>query len=710
LQEPGQIDEYARAATLRWEKELTKIQIDTSDAERATAFYTALYRTCLAPVIGSDRNGEYKTYRDQLRQFTNGKNKYTIFSQWDVFRALHPLFSITQPERHTDMLQSMMAFYEDNGLLPVWDISSWEANTMTGYHSIPILADSIIQGNKSLDPERAYMAMKKSALQNQRGTPDYIKYGYLPQDKHGWSVTITLEYAYDDWCIAQVAKKLGKTEDHALFMKRAASYKNLFDSTTGFFRSKNSQGKFIEPFDPLLSEHGFDGQYIEGTAWQHSFFVPHDVTGFAQLHGGPQALIAKLDQLFSASSELHGDNVSIDVTGLIGQYAHGNEPSHHIIYLYTALGAPEKAARWIQVVADSMYKTGPDGLTGNDDCGQMSAWYVMSAMGIYPVCPGTDRYALTTPLFNKITIAAKTPFVISCDKDPLQSPYIHTAQLNGTPHPYSGISHTDIMKGGTLHFMLQKSPVSEWGKETGDPSIPQEVLPEIAPIIKAPAATFVGSMSIEIIGTPEQQLEYALNDGDWQPYTTPLVIREKTHIRARAWDPVSKRYSSIVSGNYVSIPKHYNIEYITHYNNQYTGGGELALIDGLHGNTDFRTGQWQGWWGEDMVIEIDLGEVRSIQEAGGMFLQDVRSWIWMPSAVEISVSKNGKDFTPAATIAHSIRSDQYDSKETAALSATFTPVNARYVRIRAVNFGPVPEWHPGKGGKTWVFCDEVWVR
>ena len=457
LQEPGQLDEYAKMATLRWEKELSKIQIDTSDTQKATTFYTALYRTCLAPVIGSDRDGEYKTYQDQLRQFTNGKNKYTIFSQWDVFRALHPLFSITQPERHTDMLQSMMAFYEDNGLLPVWDISSWEANTMTGYHSIPILADAILKGNKSLDPERAYMAMKKSALQNQRGTPDYIKYGYLPQDKHGWSVTITLEYAYDDWCIAQVAKKLGKTEDHALFMKRAASYKNLFDSTTGFFRSKNSQGKFIEPFDPLLSEHGFDGQYIEGTAWQHSFFVPHDVTGFAQLHGGPQALIAKLDQLFSASSELHGDNVSIDVTGLIGQYAHGNEPSHHIIYLYTALGAPEKAARWIQVVADSMYKTGPDGLTGNDDCGQMSAWYIWTALGMYPLNPASGDYIFGMPLLKSARIQLPNEKTLSIEvkkKKEAGKTGIASIKFNKKDIPVTSISHAALLKGGHLIYTI----------------------------------------------------------------------------------------------------------------------------------------------------------------------------------------------------------------------------------------------------------------
>jgi predicted alpha-1,2-mannosidase len=230
-----------------------------------------------------------------------------------VFRALNPLFTITQTERLPDMINSMLQLYEDNGLLPVWDISTWEANTMTGYHSVPIIADAILKNIRGFDYELAYKAMRASAFQNQRGTPEFIQYGYIPQDKQGWSVTSTLEYAFDDWCIAQVAKKLGKEADAMLFSKRALSYQKLFDAKTGFMRGKDSMGKFMEPFDPLLSEHGFEGQYIEGTAWQHSFFVPHDVEGLAALYGGKEKLVQKLDELFTAPSELHGENVSVDV-------------------------------------------------------------------------------------------------------------------------------------------------------------------------------------------------------------------------------------------------------------------------------------------------------------------------------------------------------------------------------------------------------------
>lgn len=442
-----------------WEKELQKIKINTNNKELATKFYTSLYRTCLAPLISSDADGAYQTHDNKQLKFTKGKNKYTVFSQWDVFRALNPLFTITQTQRLPDMINSMLQLYEDNGLLPVWDLSTWEANTMTGYHSVPIIADAILKNIKGFDYNKAYEAMRKSAFQKERGTPEYIQYGYLPQDKHGWSVTITLEYAFDDWCIAQVAKKLGKMDDYKLFMQRAMIYKQLFDAQTGFMRSKNSNGKFVEPFDPLLSEHGFEGQYIEGTAWQHSFFVPHDVSGFANLFGGKEKLIAKLDELFTAPSELHGENTSADVTGLIGQYAHGNEPSHHIIYMYTTLGQPAKAAKWIKVVADSMYKTGPDGLVGNDDCGQMSAWYIWTCLGFYPMNPASGEYIFGFPLIDNALIQLpnkKQLQVKVIRRSVKKSSGIESVKLNGKSIPVRSITHHQLMGGGVLELLVNE--------------------------------------------------------------------------------------------------------------------------------------------------------------------------------------------------------------------------------------------------------------
>lgn len=452
-----QFNSVSKWAESKWEKELQKIKINTNNKELATKFYTSLYRTCLAPLISSDADGSYQTHDNKQLRFTKGKTKYTVFSQWDVFRALNPLFTLTQTERLPDMINSMLQLYEDNGLLPVWDLSTWEANTMTGYHSVPIIADAILKNIKGFDYNKAYEAMRKSAFQNQRGTPEYIQYGYLPQDKHGWSVTITLEYAFDDWCIAQVAKKLGKMDDFNLFMNRAMSYKKLFDVQTGFMRSKNSDGKFVEPFDPLLSEHGFEGQYIEGTAWQHSFFVPHDVNGFAELFGGKEKLIAKLDELFTAPSVLHGENTSADVTGLIGQYAHGNEPSHHIIYMYTVLGAPQKAAKWIKVVADNMYKTGPDGLVGNDDCGQMSAWYIWTCLGFYPMNPASGAYVFGYPLIDKavIQLPNKKQLQVKVIRRSVKNQSsIVSIKLNGKSIPVHSVTHQQLLQGGMLEMMI----------------------------------------------------------------------------------------------------------------------------------------------------------------------------------------------------------------------------------------------------------------
>ncbi|MEP7111296.1 MAG: GH92 family glycosyl hydrolase, partial [Ferruginibacter sp.] len=344
-----------KAAEAKWEKELGKIAIKTADERLKKIFYTALYHTCLAPVLYSDADGTYQNSKGQIKRMPGGQ-RYTVFSLWDTFRALNPLFTVTQPRLIKDLVNTMLVFYEENGLLPIWDLSTWETNTMTGYHAIPVVADAILKDTKGIDIQKAYTAMKKSAMQNIRGTDLYREYGFVPQDKYGSSVTVTVEYAYDDWCIAQSAKKLGKMDDYAIFMKRAASWKNLFDPVSGFIRAKNSDGSWVIPFDPYLSEHDeHKAMYTEGNAWQHSFFVPQDVKGLATAHGGNNPFIQKLDSLFSVSSEIKGANKSPDVSGLIGQYAHGNEPSHHIAYMYSFVGAAWKTQEKVSMIVDSMY-------------------------------------------------------------------------------------------------------------------------------------------------------------------------------------------------------------------------------------------------------------------------------------------------------------------------------------------------------------------
>jgi len=451
-------------AARKWENEMDKIQVKTTDDRLKRIFYSGLYHTCMAPVLYSDADGEYRNANDQVLKMKKGQ-RYTVFSLWDTFRGLNPLFTITQPERNVDILNSMLAFGDENGLLPVWDLSTYETGCMSGYHAVPVLADAILKNTRGLNAERAYTAMRKTAFQDRRGTPDYIKYGYLPQDKGSYSVTITLEYAYDDWCIAQVAKKLGKMEDYRMFMDRSMAYKQLFDKQTGFIRGRNSDGKWTMPFDPYMTSTEGNSMYEEGNAWQYTFFVPHDVRGLAMEYGSYDKFVQKLDSLFTVSSQLKGESAPPDVSGLIGQYAHGNEPSHHIAYMYSFVGQPWKTQEKIRYIVDSMYHDKPDGYAGNEDCGQMSAWAVWSMMGMYPANPANGEYVFGSPMFDEVTIQlpAGRQMVIKTKNNRKDHPYIQSVTLNGNPYTKSYIDHAVLMQGGVLEFAMGDKPNKQWG-------------------------------------------------------------------------------------------------------------------------------------------------------------------------------------------------------------------------------------------------------
>jgi predicted alpha-1,2-mannosidase len=448
-------DKTKEKARNSWQQELGKVEIVADDSVK-TIFYSALYHSFLAPSLYSDVNGNYKGADSLIKH--SDKDIYTVQSLWDTFRGANPLFTLLQQGRVGDIINSYLAFYDQHGLLPVWDLHFWEANTMTGYHAVPIIADAILKNIQGFDYEKAYTAMKASAMQNIRATDHYRKFGFVPQDKHGWSVTMTLEYAFDDWCIAQVAKKLGKEQDYELFAKRAKNFRNLFDPSSGFFRAKNSNGNWAEPFDPMRSEHGFDGMYIEGTAWQHTFFVPHAVSDYAELLGGKGALINKLDSLFTNNQPMTGENISSDISGLIGQYAHGNEPSHHIAYMYAALGAPDKGARRIREIMTNLYSAQPDGLSGNEDCGQMSAWYIWSALGFYPMNPSSGEYYLGSPLirraFIKLENGKKIEILVNDQKK--EHAVVQSAKWNGVLLEKNKITHDELMQGGKLEFVMTK--------------------------------------------------------------------------------------------------------------------------------------------------------------------------------------------------------------------------------------------------------------
>lgn len=456
------------AADRAWEEEMAKIKIETPRKNIKRIFYTNLYHTAIAPTLYSDADGEYRNYKDEVLKAPDGEQKYTLYSLWDTFRAEHPLLTITQPEKYLSILNSMLSFYDEYGLLPVWDLSTNETNTMTGYHAVPVLADAILKDFPGIDRERAYKAMLASGHQEVREVPSYMEYGYVPQDVNGGSVTKTLEYAFDDYAIAQVAKKLGKEEDYKEFSRRAQNYRNLFDSETGFMRAKYKNGEFVENFDPFYSEHDFEkSQYIEGTAWQHSFFAPHDVRGLAGLFPDEKGLSKMLDSLFVAPSIMRGENVSPDADGFIGQYAHGNEPSHQIPYMYAYIGEHWKTEMRIRQIIESLYSDQPDGYPGNEDAGQMSAWTVWSMIGMYPQNPVGGEYVFGSPTVDKaeVTMPNGKTFTIEAENNSEKNFYIQSVTLNGKPYDKVYIHHQDMMEGGKLVFKMGPEPNKEYGKD-----------------------------------------------------------------------------------------------------------------------------------------------------------------------------------------------------------------------------------------------------
>lgn len=458
-------DEVKKAAVKTWNATLDKIVIETTDEDLKTIFYTALYHTQIAPVTFSDVNGEYRLENDEIEKAV-GYNAYSTLSLWDTFRAQQPLMTFMDQEKVAAIINSMLVYYQTNKTLPVWTLYGNETNTMTGYHSIPVIAEAYIKGIRGFDINKAYDAMKSTMMQDKRGLSLYKKYGYVPHNLLDESVTITLEYAYDDWCVAQIAKALNKTADFEYFSKRSQAYTYLFDSETGFMRGKDANGtSWKTPFDPKYSAHRLHAEYTEGNAWQHSWFVLHDTKNLIKMHGGDDKFNQKLEQLFTESSEITGDNVSADITGLVGQYAHGNEPSHHIAYMFNFSNQPWKTQYWVRHILETQYSNNPDGLSGNEDCGQMSAWYVFSAMGLYPYSPASGEYQIGSPMFDKSTIKISDTinFVIEAENASKENIYIQSATLNGVEFNQTSISHKTMTQGGVLKFVMGNTPNKNWG-------------------------------------------------------------------------------------------------------------------------------------------------------------------------------------------------------------------------------------------------------
>ena len=450
--------EQKRRAEEKWNEQLGKIEIEAQSDDQATIYYTALYHSMLAPTLFSDVNGNYHYHNDKV-QTAEGFDMYTVFSLWDTFRAAHPLYTIMHPGRVNHMIRSMLAHYDQTGLLPVWVLQGNETGCMIGYHAIPVITDAIHKAIGDFDVEKAYTAMLASSMTNIEGLDHYREYGYIPYELENQAVSKTLEYAYDDWCIASVANKLEKNDDFVTYHKRSLSYKNVFEPVTKFMRGKDKDGVWREDFDPLHSDH-FNADFTEGNAWQFLWFAPHDVHGLIDLVGGNEAFANKLDSLFTIEEDVQGENKSPDISGLIGQYAHGNEPSHHVAYLYNYAGKPWKTQEITQKIMRTMYTSKSDGLCGNEDCGQMSAWYVFSAMGFYPVNPAEGVYVIGSPMVKKaeLKVGQELTFTMEANSLSGNNIYIQSATLNGLPLERSYITHEELLAGGKLVFEMGPQP------------------------------------------------------------------------------------------------------------------------------------------------------------------------------------------------------------------------------------------------------------
>jgi predicted alpha-1,2-mannosidase len=702
-------DKVVNDADSIWNKELGKIEVEGGSDDQKTIFYTSLYHAFLNPNLYSDVDGQYRG-RD-LKVHQADFDYYTVFSLWDTYRATHPLYTLTQQKRTSDFIKTFIKQYEEGGFLPVWELSGNETGCMIGYHAVPVIVDAYMKGLRDFDVEKAYAAMKASAEQDKLGLKTYKTSGIIYANEEGESVSKLLEYAYDDWCIAQMAKALNKTEDYKYFIERAQSYKNLLDPSTGFMRAR-MQNFWFSPFDP--SEVNFN--YTEANSWQYSYYVPQDITGFTQYLGGKEKFADKLDQLFNAHSKTTGREQA-DITGLIGQYAHGNEPSHHIAYLYNFAGKPWKTQELVHRIQNEMYHNNPDGLCGNEDCGQMSSWLVMSAMGFYSVTPGTDVYVIGTPMFKKVTIKLENgkTFTITANGLSDKAFYINSAKLNGKEHLKSYFTQNDIVNGGEIVFEMGNKPSDKWGiGENNEPktTISDNLIIPI-PFISKGKSTFTNEQSIELGCLEKKATIYYTLDGsvptkNSTKYSQSILINKTTTINSIAvmeGYPDSKMMTSTLS----IIPEGRSITIKNPYANQYAAGGDLALLDMIRGGENFKTGTWQGYEGVNLEATVKLKEPQSIKELRIGFLQDMGAWIFYPTQVEFFVSMDGAQYKSVGIVKNDVPLKKPDVM-IQDLVKKLNGIKAQYVKVIATNIGKCPDWHLGAGGKAWIFADEIIIK
>jgi len=704
-------DAQASLARKAWNRYLSKIEVESEDSLLMRTFYTALYHTAIHPSLYSDSNGEYmgEDYREHK---ASGFDRYTVFSLWDTFRAAHPLFNIIEQKRTEDFLRSFLSVYEQYGELPMWELDGTETHCMIGYNAIPVIADALAKGIGKFDADLMLEAMLATTNRPKLGIDVYRDNGLVLAEKEHESVSKTLEYAVGDWCVARATGLLCKTLSDkkladsviAAYTLRSKFYRNLYDPSTGFCRPR-VRGVFVKPFDPReVNVH-----FTEGNSWQYSFHVQHDVSGLISLYGGDLAFENHLDSLFSLSSELSGWQ-SVDVTGMVGQYSQGNEPSHHVAYLYDYVGKPWKTQEITRKIMDVYFHDGPDGLCGNEDCGQMSAWYVLSALGFYPVTPGSNQYAIGSPLFDKAVIHLEdgTDFTLAKEG---RGGYISSVLRNGQNYNKSYISWDDIASGSCFMFNMSDVPGDTFGVDVEDrPCSKVDAAIVENPWFIVDNLVFEDSTDVGICALkPEYSIYYSIDGGEPQSYTGPFCVKKNCEISAWCESPDGLA-SFRTFTRLTRIESTFDVEIRTHYNRQYSAGGDKGLIDGIRGEENFRLGGWQGYQDTDFEAVVDMKKIQSVTSIATGFLQDAKSWIWMPRWVEFSLSVDGVNWSEPVKIANEVAPEDMIVRIQDMEYDVPGKVEARFVKVLAKNLGTIPEWHPGAGNPAFIFVDEIMIE
>ena len=619
-------DEARQAADRTWEAALGKIRVKDGSKEQRRCFYTALYHCMTAPYLWSDVDGRYRGFDGQVHTADPGREVYTVLSLWDTYRALHPLLTEIEPWRTADFVYTAMKQYEQMGELPMWPLAAHETHCMIGYHAVPMILTAYVQLAEpdgtlaGYTPQQLLAAMVATSNRTEAHR-DYARQGYLSSEVDNESVSKTLEYAYDDWCIAQMAELAADTAVARTYWLRSQSWQNVLD-TNGFAHARRNGG-WVTPFDPTEVNNHF----TEANSWQYSTYVPHDVDGWVDRLGGEECALAFLDSLFEGRNTMSGRDQA-DVTGLIGMYAHGNEPSHHAAFLYHLLGRPERTSHYVHRILTELYTSAPDGLCGNEDCGQMSAWYVLASLGLYQVCPGNGQWTLFEPLFHDV----ETPYFQYEDGNAARVPLVGALpdSLRLTPCP----AFADWRMQGTRDRVADTT--AQWPGRLPSPSV--------------------------------------------------------RHVEVRT--PTDKR-----------------VTYLTQPAPQYAEDGPQAMVDRLHGTANYRIGGWQGWQ-EDMVAVVELDRQQPVRHVGVECLEQMRSWIFLPPVVEVEWSADGEQWQPFGRDVNRLHPAVHARQEESNI-VTYNvqghAPNAKFLKVTARNFGPLPDWHVSAGGQAWVFVDEITI-